>query len=267
MKIGIFDSGMGGLIVANGIIRKLPQYDYIFLGDTARVPYGNRSAETVYSFTRQGVEYLLEQGCGLVVIACNTASADALRRLQKEFLPGRYPDRHLLGVLVPAVESAVATTRSKRIGVLATRGTVASKAFAREIQARLPEASVTQKPAPLLVPLVEYAGLRWARPILEDYLYELQEADIDTLILGCTHYPVLRPLIEDILGEKVSVVSQDLVVPNALEDYLKRQTQLANKLTSDRTRQFMLTDITRDNETLASRLFGEKIEFTKVELG
>src|SRR6185437_6403740 len=152
MKIGVFDSGLGGLIVTHGILQTLPEYDYLYLGDTARVPYGNRSHETVYRFTREAVDYLFAQDCRLIVIACNTASAEAVGRIQKEYLPARYPGRQVLGVLIPAAETAVAASVTGRIGVLATAGTVQSETFVHQIAKLRPEAQVFQQAAPLLVP-------------------------------------------------------------------------------------------------------------------
>src|SRR4051812_1807244 len=155
MKIGVFDSGLGGLIIAHSLTSQLPDYDYLYLGDTARVPYGNRSQDTVYKFTLQAVKYLLDQDCELVIIACNTASAEALRRIQQDYLPEHYPDRRVLGVLIPAAEAAAAATKTGHIGVIATSGTIASGAFNREILKLRPKANISSNPAPLLVPLIE----------------------------------------------------------------------------------------------------------------
>ena len=144
MKIGLFDSGLGGLIVTHGLIKNLPDYDYLYLGDTARVPYGNRSQEVVYEFTKSGVEYLFEHGCQLVILACNTASAEALRRIQNEYLPEHYPERRVLGVLVPGAEEAIAHTHNGKVGIIATRGTVDSQAYIREVHKLNPHIKVFQ---------------------------------------------------------------------------------------------------------------------------
>lgn len=178
MKIGIFDSGLGGLGVGLRIIDALPQYDYVYLGDTQRVPYGNRAQDTIYRFTREAVDFLFAQDCVLVILACNTASAEALRRIQQEHVPATHPDRKVLGVLIPAAESAVA--HGDRIGVIATAGAVASKAWPREIHRIDPAKKVFQKATPLLVPLVENDGLKWVEPILSEYLEPLKDAQIDT---------------------------------------------------------------------------------------
>lgn len=221
MKIGVFDSGVGGLVVLKGLRRVLSHHEYIYLGDTAHVPYGNRSKEVVYTLTKSGVDFLFARGCELVVIACNTASADALRMLQQQYLPAHYPDRRILGVLIPAAEEAVRCTKTGHIGVLATSGTVASGAFEREIYKRRHDATITQVAAPLLVPLIENNALHHAAPILDEYLAPLRDATIDTLVLGCTHYPLLAPLLATMLPE-VSLVRQDECVPSALADYLER---------------------------------------------
>lgn len=228
MKIGVFDSGVGGLVVLKGLRETLSRHDYVYLGDTAHVPYGNRSKEAVYELTKDGVNFLFQQGCELVIIACNTASADALRKLQQEYLPVHYPERRILGVLIPAAEEAARRTQTGCIGVLATSGTVTSGAFLREIIKRKPNATITQVAAPLLVPLIENNALRHAPPILNEYLEPLRSAHIDTLVLGCTHYPLLAPLLSDLLPD-VHFVRQDECVPLALENYLQRHSLVASK--------------------------------------
>jgi glutamate racemase len=266
MKIGIFDSGMGGLIVARSLINKLSQYDYVFLGDTARVPYGNRSSEAVYRFTKEAVEYLFAQGCQLIIIACNTASAEALRRLQQEYLPGAYPDRRILGVLIPSAEAVAQAPSHQQIGVLATTGTVNSNTFQVEITKLLPESVVHQMAAPLLVPLVEYDGIRWAEPILQVYLNPLLKANIDTLVLGCTHYPALKQQIRQIMGDHITIVSQDDIIPEALAQYLERHPDLEKQLSQEGKRNFQVTDLTVENSKLASKLFSETVDLKAVKI-
>lgn len=266
MKIGIFDSGMGGLIVTHSLISKLPEYDYLFLGDTARVPYGNRSSEAVYNFTEEAVAYLFSQGCQLIIIACNTASAEALRRLQQEYLPQHYPDRRILGVLIPSAEHAVKATSNHQIGVLATTGTVNSNTFQVEITKLLPEAQVHQMASPLLVPLIEYDGIRWAEPVLSSYLEPLLKADIDTLVLGCTHYPALKQQIGEAVGEKITIISQDDIIPEALADYLERHPDLEKQLSRGGERSFQVTDLTPENTKLAGKLFEASIDLKAVEI-
>lgn len=265
MKIGIFDSGLGGLLVARAITARLPQYDYVYLGDTARVPYGNRSQSTVYEFTEQAVAYLLAQGCKLVIIACNTASAEALRRIQQDYLPRYYPDRRVLGVLIPAAEAAVAETRQGNIGVLATSSTVASGAFIREIKKLAPAANITQQPAPLLVPLIENNGIKWVDPILREYLSPLQARGIDTLVLGCTHYPYLRSNIEGILPG-VKVIAQDEIVPPKLADYLYHHPEIEALLSRSGERYYCVTDKTESFTQLAKELLNHDASLDVVSL-
>jgi glutamate racemase len=269
MKIGIFDSGLGGLLIAHSVIHELPGHDYIYLGDTARVPYGTRSREVIYCFTRQAIDYLFQQGCRLIVVACNTASADALRRIQQEYLPATYPDRRVLGVLIPAAEEAVAISRTGSIGVLATQATVHSGAFTREIHKLRPDARITQQAAPLLVSLIEMDGIRFARPILIEYLQPLRAAKIDTLILGCTHYPILRGMIAEEMGASVAIVDQTEVVPGKLRDYLRRHPELdstspvGSGLRSGE-RQFLVTDLTHSAQSFARELFGPGLVLTPI---
>jgi glutamate racemase len=264
MKIGIFDSGLGGLIITHSLIQALPQYDYLYFGDTARVPYGNRSQQTVYEFTKQGIEYLFEQDCELIIVACNTASADALRRLQQSYLPEHYPNRRILGVLIPAAEAAVAATTNQRVGVLATTSTIMSKAFEREIHKLDPDIDIMGQPAPLLVPLIENGGEQWAPPIIKSYLEPL--AGCDTIILGCTHYPYFKDIIRDQVGEGVTVISQDELVPAKLADYLKRHSELEQRLSQNRTRRYQVTDLTDDAVRLADELVGDDPELTQITL-
>jgi glutamate racemase len=263
MKIGIFDSGLGGLGVGLRIMDALPQYDHVYLGDTQRVPYGNRSQESIYRFTRESVDYLFAQGCLLVILACNTASAEALRKIQQEHLPAHYPDRKVLGVLIPAAEVAAAT--GKRIGVLATTGSVASGAWPREIHRIRDDREVYQQAAPLLVPLVENNGLKWADPILAEYLEPLLEKKIDTLVLGCTHYIFLKENAQR-LAPGVRVISPEELVPESLTDYLRRHGEISSRLSTGGSRDFLLTDLTDDYVELARRLTGRALDFRLVVL-
>jgi glutamate racemase len=267
MKIGIFDSGLGGLLVAHSLMVALPEYDYVYLGDTARVPYGNRSLELIYQFTCEALRYLFEQqDCALVILACNTASADALRRVQQEWLPEHFENRKVLGVVVPTAE-AVQSAGAKRVGVLATTGTVRSAAYITEIIKLVPGAIVTQSAAPLLVPLIENDGLQYARPMLRDYLQPLIDAHIDTLVLGCTHYPALLGPIGDIMGPTVYIVATNVILPAKLADYLHRHTEIESHLTHDGERTFLVTDITPGVQKLGETLFTDSITFKAVTIG
>ncbi len=263
MKIGLFDSGLGGLIVTHSLIQNLPGYDYVYLGDTARVPYGNRSQEIIYEFTQNAVEYLFKQDCQLVLIACNTASAEALRKIQLEYLPAHYPDRKVLGVLIPTAEEVVGRTKNNKVGVIATAGTVGSQTYVTEIQKLNPSIQVIQQATPLLVPLVENNAMKYAGSILDDYLAPLLEADIDTLVLGCTHYPLLKELIRSKVGS-VNVVSQDEIMPRKLRDYLDRHPEVDAKLSKNGSQAFLTTDLALSTSEVAAMLFGEPVKLEKV---
>ena len=265
MKIGIFDSGLGGLIITRELTKQLPDYDYIYLGDTARVPYGNRSQAAVYEFTRQAVEYLFKQGCQLIILACNTASAEALRKIQQDYLPKHYPDRRVLGVIIPTAEVAVAG-KPQKLGVLATASTVNSEAYPRELHKLDPHLQIVQQAAPLLVPLVENNGLQWVEPILDSYLEPLREANIDALILGCTHYPFIKDLIRQKMPAEVKVLSQDEIIPDKLRDYLNRHPEINELLTKGEERKYLVTDLTENIQTLAQDLFGSEIMLELVSL-
>jgi glutamate racemase len=235
--IGIFDSGYGGLTIFNHIRQRLPQYDYLYLGDNARAPYGTRSFDVIYEYTLQAVNYLHQQGCNLIILACNTASAKALRTIQQHDIN---PDElRVLGVIRPTVEVVPARTRTNHIGVLATPGTVASESYVIELQKQNPKLIVTQQACPMWVPLIESGEHlnEGADYFVEKYLTELLERDplIDTIILGCTHYPLLQEKIEAFLAKQniseqiVSVIAQGEIVAESLADYLERHSNIAER--------------------------------------
>ena len=243
MKIGIFDSGLGGLIIAKAIREKMPEYDYVYLGDTKRVPYGNRSHETVFEFTKEAVNYLFKkENCAIVIVACNTASARALRRIQQEYLVdynvtrklmGEH-ERRVLGVLIPTAEECA---RCERVGVLGTSGTVASNTFPKEIEkinktkkwAGI-HTKVFQSSAPMLVPLIEEGEKELAIQFIKKYLEPFKNKKLDALALGCTHYPFYKNEIRKILGPKVKIISQDEVVPEKLKEYLMKHSYIEKSL-------------------------------------
>ncbi len=266
--IGVFDSGFGGLNILRGIVKDLPDFNYIYLGDTARAPYGTRSQEVVYEFTRQAVDFLFSKNCELVIIACNTASSDALRKIQQEYLPKHYPGKKVLGVLIPAVEEAVQRTKNKRVGVMATEGTVQSGAFVRELTKLDPKIKVFQKACPLLVPLVEAGehNSEVANFILQNYLRPLLQKNSDTLILGCTHYGILEKKIRVIVGPKVQIISGLKIVAEKLKNYLKRHADIETKLGKNRVIRFYSTDLTDKFQVLGSKFFGKTITVQKAIL-
>lgn len=264
-SIGIFDSGFGGLNIMKGIVKELPEYNYIYLGDTARVPYGTRSKEVIYDFTKQAVDFLFSKDCELIVLACNTASSDALRKIQQEYLPTHHPNKKVLGVIIPAVEFALAKTRNKRIGVIATEGTVSSKSFIRELLKFDRRIKVFQNYCPLLVPIIE-AGEHNSKItdiILEKYLKPLIDSKIDTLILGCTHYGILESKIRKIVGKNISIVSEEKILAKKLKDYLSRHKEIEMVLTKKGKHEFYSTDLTKKFDLLGSKFFGKKIQAKK----
>lgn len=264
----MFDSGFGGIDILRGIVKELPAYNYLYLGDTARTPYGTRSKEVVYEFTKQAVDFLFANNCELIIFACNTASSDALRKIQQEYLPKHYPRKKVLGVLIPAAEEAVAKTKREKIGVIATEGTVQSGAFVRELLKINPKIRVFQNPCPLLVPIVEAGeqNSKAAKIILEKYLKPLKDKDIDTIILGCTHYGILENQIKKITGSDIIIISEAKVVPKKLKSYLKRHPEIEKKLDKNGVVHFYSTDLTKKFVLLGSKFFGRKINAQKVSL-
>lgn len=266
--IGIFDSGVGGLTVVREVSRFLPEYQLLYLGDTARTPYGNRSQKLIYKFTREAIDYLFKQGCQLIIVACNTASAKALRKIQQEWLSKHYPERRVLGVIRPVVEEAVKSSRFGRIGVIGTRGTIESGAYKRELEALKPGVEVFQQACPLLVPLVEegWQNRPETTKILRYYLRPLKLKKIDTLILGCTHYPILFKKIKQVIGKRVAVLDSGKIVAEKLKDYLKRHSEIETKLTKGKDHRFLVTDLTPKFQEIAHEWLERKVELEQVEI-
>ncbi len=266
MKIGIFDSGLGGLVIAKSIRRAIPDPDILYFGDTLHLPYGNRSFEAIYEYSKRAVEYLFEQDCALIIVACNTVSANALRKLQQEYLSqSSYSDRRILGVVVPTLECAI-DKGYKDIGLIATNYTITSNIFEYELQKLDPEITLIQKNTPLLVPLIENDGGEWIPSVLERYLSPFKKAQINALILGCTHYPFLKDSIKDALGQGIEILSQDEIIPDKLSDYLSRHPEIAVKLSTQGRIQFNVSDLTDGYQKASSKIYGEEINIKKVEL-
>lgn len=261
--IGFFDSGFGGLTVLKSIVRELPEYDCLYLGDNARVPYGGRSEKIVYEFTKQAVDFLFKQGCPLIIIACNTASARALRRIQQEYLPKTYPERRVLGVVRPSVEEIVERTTSNKVGLLATEMVVASGAYIKEFNKLNPSIEIFQQACPLLVPIIEAGEQDWEGTgmIVERYLGELldQKEGIDTLLLACTHYPVLYQTFERYVPSNMTILEQGPIVAKKLKDYLMRHPEIEKRLTKNASRVFLTTDISERFDRIARIFYGEPI--------
>jgi len=268
--IGVFDSGYGGLTVLSEIVRKLPQYDYIYLGDNARAPYGNRSFDTVYHYTIECVKWFFDQGCSLVILACNTASAKALRTIQQNDLPKIAPEKRVLGVIRPTAEVIGRYSETKSVGVLATIGTVASLSYPMEIAKFFPDVKVYQESCPLWVPLIEsneHLG-HGADFFVKKNLHELfvKGENIDVVLLGCTHYPLLKEKIEEYLPIGVKLLSQGEIVAESLGDYLKRHPEMEERCSKNGTRSFYTTDSTEDFDNHATVFFGEAIQSKHVDI-
>ena len=251
--IGVFDSGFGGLTVMKKLVKKLPDYDYLYLGDNARAPYGTRSFDTVYKYTLEAVQWLFAKGCPLVVLACNTASAKALRTIQQTVLPDLAPDNRVLGVIRPTTEVIGEYSKSGEIGIMATPGTVDSGSYPIEIEKFFPDLKVYQQACPLLVPLIENNDYQneGADFFISKYVKKLltQSASIDTILLACTHYPLVAGQISAAAGEGIRVISQDDIVAESLADYLKRHPEMEQRLARKGTRSFYTTDSTDDFDT------------------
>ena len=275
--IGVFDSGFGGLEILREIVKVLPQYDFVYLGDSLRAPYGDRSQKQIYQFTKQAIDYLFRVGAEIIILACNTASSEALRKIQQEHLPNHWFSKRVLGVIVPVSEAAVALG-AKQVGVIGTKSMIASGAFSRELKKLNSKIQVFQQACPLLVPLIE-AGKENSKEmesILKKYLKfieveppenaEVQPLKIDALILGCTHYGLLEKQIKKIVGPKVKVVSEGRIVAGKLKDYLLRHPEIENKIRKSRKIKFLTTGKLKKFKALGGRFFQREIFPKKIDL-
>ncbi len=263
MKLGIFDSGLGGLLIAKSIRESFPAIDILYFGDTQHLPYGNRSAESIYGYSQRAVEFLFSEGCALIITACNTVSASALRRLQQVYLPqSAYSDRRILGVVVPTLECAI-DNGYKRLGLIATSYTVDSNVYEEELQKLDGEIQIFQKRTPLLVPLIENDGMEWLPSVLAHYLEPLLAHDIECLILGCTHYPFLKDHIREIIGEEISLIAQDEIIPFKLKSYFDRHPEIFSRIGRQGRSRFLVSDITESYKNAAYRIYGNEIEIEK----
>jgi glutamate racemase len=268
--VGVFDSGYGGLTVLKEIVRMLPSYDYIYLGDNARAPYGTRSFETVYEYTLQSVKWLLEKECPLVILACNTASAKALRTIQQKDLIKRNDISRVLGVIRPTAEIIGNYTKTKKIGILATNGTVESLSYPLEIEKFFPEVDVFQRACPLWVPLIEnneYASPGADYFVKKDVDGLLNNAhEIDTVLLACTHYPLLMEKIKKNVPANVQIISQGEIVAASLKDYLDRHPEIEQKCSKNSQLQFYTTDSAKDFDKHSATFFGREVNSIHVDL-
>jgi len=268
--IGVFDSGYGGLTVLREFVNRLPQYDYLYLGDNARAPYGTRSFDTVYRYTLQCVKWLLQQDCPLVILACNTASAKALRSIQQNDLHLLNPEARVLGVIRPTTEIIGKHTKSNSIGILATNGTVQSQSYLIEIEKFFPNLKIEQEACPIWVPLVENNEHQsdgadyFVKKHIDNILN--RNKNIDTILLACTHYPLLKEKIERHLPEDVKLVSQGEIVADSLKDYLDRHIEIEAKISKTGKRLFYTTDSTEDFNNKATIFFGGTVQALHLDI-
>jgi glutamate racemase len=268
--IGVFDSGYGGLTILKDIMVKLPQYDYLYLGDNARAPYGTRSFETVYRYTLECVQWFFNQGCSLVVLACNTASAKALRTIQQHDLPLMAPGKRVLGVIRPTTEIIGTYTKTNHVGILATTGTVLSGSYPIEIEKFFPNLQVHQEACPMWVPLVE--NNEYNQPGADYFVKKhldnifAKSPNIDTLLMACTHYPLLKNKIEQCLPKGVTLLSQGQIVANSLVNYLRRHGEIDQHCSKNGQHLFYTTDSTFDFDSHASIFFGRAVQSKHVNL-
>lgn len=268
--IGVFDSGYGGLTILSEIRKNLPQYDYLYLGDNARAPYGTRSYDVVYEYTLQAVRELFDRGCHLVILACNTASAKALRTIQQNDLPRMAPDKRVLGVIRPSTEILGELTATGHVGVLATEGTVRSESYVIELHKFSPDTVVNQHACPMWVPLIENnrhfseAGKLFIREDAETLLKT--DPLIDVILLGCTHYPILQSYLEQIIPPQIKIVSQGAIVARSLEDYLQRHPELDVHCSKNGKIDFLTSENSLAFDTKASAFIGTPVKSSHVTL-
>lgn len=263
--LGFFDSGFGGLTILKEVEKALPNFSYIYLGDNARTPYGSLSQEKIYQHTLQGVEELFRQGASFVILACNTSSTMALKRLQQEYLPANHPGKKILGIIIPTAEEMIG---SKNIRIFATEATVSSGAYLAEISKFNPRAKVFQQACPSLVPTIETGKLDNLDSMVREYVRELfkKSEELDTIILGCTHYGIIENIFREYIPKKIKIVSQGEIIADKLKKYLDNHREFADNLKSDRKRVFLTTKDSPHIQELAETFYGEKIDLKVVRL-
>ncbi len=260
--IGVFDSGLGGLSVLKYFLKDLPEYSYVYLGDSARAPYGGRSEEVIYNYTKEAVDFLFSKNCQLIIIACNSATAQALRKIQQEYLPKKYPGKNVLGVVRPLVEKVAKKEDVKKVGIIGTKATINSEIYKEEIGELNPEIKVFQKATPLLVPLIEEGWTKRieTKMILKKYLTSLKREEIDALVLGCTHYPYLLEQIRRIMPKNTEVYNSGEVIAQSLRNYLDRHREYDLDKSKDPVREFFTTDCPERFRELGEKFLGQKIK-------
>jgi glutamate racemase len=264
--IGFFDSGFGGLSIAREIRSTLPRYSIIYFGDNARTPYGSRGSEIIYRYTLEGVAELFRRGAELIILACNTSSSVALRKIQQEFLPASYPARRVLGIVIPTAEQVAFLSHSKTIGILATEATVASRSYLDEFYKINREVRVFQQACPLLVPMVESGEFEGVSSLIKEYVGSLlvQDSRIDTILLGCTHYALIESEIRRQVPSGIKVVSQGAIVAEKLADYLRRHPEIEQRLDTAGTEIFFTSEYSPRIQRLGTQFFGSTISMTTI---
>lgn len=246
--------------MANAIAKQLPKYNYVYLGDTARVPYGDRTEKQIYTFFEEAVKYLFEKkNCMLVIVACNTVSTASLRKLQQGYLKKNYPDRRVLGMVDPTLEE-IMDKQLKRIGVIATTATIKTNKYKTKLQKLNRKINVYQEKTPEFVPLIEAGRMEEVRPLLKKYLDKFTQKDIDALVLACTHYPILKKEIRAQLPKHIQIISQDEFVPAKLKDYLNRHQEIEKKIARTSKRELLVTKMTPTIKKLSGKWFGKSVE-------
>lgn len=263
MKIGVFDSGLGGLIILKAIIKRLPEFDYVYLGDTKNLPYGNKSQNQIYAYLQKAVKFLFNQDCALVIVACNTASAIALRKIQQQYLPRFYPNRRILGVIRSTTEQ-IGKSGSNRVLLIGTKSTIDSKSYIKELKKIDKKINIKSLATPDLVPLLEDFKIDQAEESIKKYLskYKFNKYSI---ILGCTHYPLLKKYLRK-SKTGLTVFSQDEIIPDSLNSYLNKHSELKNSLSKKATIKLFVTKTSKEYQKKAVEWFSKKIKIQKVSL-
>jgi glutamate racemase len=266
--LGFFDSGFGGLSVVREIRKKLPQYSFIYLGDNARTPYGSRPLDVIHQYTLEGVVELFNRGAELIVVACNTSSSVALRKIQQEYLPKHHPGKRVLGIVIPTAEEVSSLSKTRVIGILATEATVNSLAYLQEISKIDPHVHVHQQACPLLVPIIESGELEAAEVPARHYLDSLlkQDSRIDTILLGCTHYALIETMLRHWVPLEIGLVSQGVIVADKLADYLRRHPEIEQRLDRSGRETFLSTEYSPRVQRLATQFFGKPARIDAVKL-
>lgn len=264
MKLGVFDSGLGGLLITRAIRDQIPDIDILYYGDTLHVPYGNRSEDAIYMYTQRAMDYMFAQGCKLIVLACNTASATALRRLQQFYLPAQQQGRNIIGVVVPTLEAAIAAGYQS-LGLIGTSYMVRSNVYAEELRKLNPALQIRQLATPLLVPMIENNGMAWIDGPLRAYLKYFDGSGMQCLLLGCTHYPLLKENIRAILGGQIALLSQEEIIPAKLQDYLVRHPEYDSAIVRNGQIEFQMSDLTPSYIEAARQIYGADINISKSE--